>query len=76
MTEREIALFTERLRQLGKYDDSQIRAILQFVDQMSVIVFDTLFENYGTEEKNQCEKGQDGQDLSNGQTNWSNPDQG
>ena len=60
MTEREIALFTERLRRLGKYDDSQIRAILQFVDQMSVIVLDTLFENYGTEEKNQCEKGQDG----------------
>lgn len=76
MTEREIALFTERLRRLGKYDDSQIRAILQFVDQMSVIVLDTLFENYGTEEKNQCEKGQDGQDLSNGQTNRSNLDQG
>jgi len=76
MTEREIVLYSDRLRRLGKYDESQIAAILQFVDQMSVIVLDTLIENNGTEEKNQGKDGQDGQDLPDGQTDCSYLDQG
>ncbi len=66
LTEREIALYTERLRRLGKYDDSEIGAILEFVDEMSEIVLDLIFNNHGTEETNEDEGGEDGPDEPEG----------